>query len=109
MPQYFKDKDEQVFEGLAILSGCSWSVLAEPVPQGSIHRLKIQKGACIPPHTHPDNEYVFVLSGKILTGQRECEQGCFWITPGGTLQGPHFAITDVEILTIRLGPMGKFW
>lgn len=104
----FKDKVEQMFENLSILPSCSCSVLAEPVLQGSIHRVKIQKGTSIPPHTHPVNEYIYVLLGKIQTGRRECEQGCFWITPGGTLQGPHFEITDDEIMTVRLGPMGEF-
>ena len=108
MAQKFKDKNEQIFQDLSVFPGSSWSVLAEPVPQGSIHRLKMKKGTRIPAHTHPADEYVYVLSGKLITGSRECEDGCFWVAPAGTRQGPHVAATDVEIITIRLGPMGNF-
>ena len=108
MAQQFKDANEQAFQELSVFPGSSWSVLAEPVPQGSIHRLKMKKGTRIPAHAHPANEYVYVLSGKLITGGRECEKGCFWTTPAGTKQGPHVAATDVEIITIRLGPMGEF-
>lgn len=108
MAQEFKDANDQVFQNLTMFPGSSWSVLAEPVPQGSIHRLKMKKGTRIPPHTHPADEYVYVLSGTLITGVRQCEKGCFWVTPAGTRQGPHVAVTDVEIMTIRLGPMGEF-
>ena len=30
------------------------------------------------------------------------------MTPTGTRQGPHIAVTDVEIITVRLGPLGDF-
>jgi hypothetical protein len=49
-----------------------------------------------------------VLSGIVATGGRRCETGTFWITPAGTKQGPHVAVTDAELLTVRLGPMGPF-
>lgn len=83
-------------------------VLAEPVPEGSIHRLKMKQGTIISAHTHPADEYVFVVSGRLKTGTRVCEQGCFWITSTGTRQGPHEALTDVELITVRLGAMGEF-
>ena len=108
MAQKFKDAQEQIFQDLSVFPGSSWMVLAEPVPQGSIHRLKMKKGTRIPTHTHPADEYVYVLSGEITTGGRKCEKGCFWLTPAGTRQGPHIAVTDVEIITVRLGPMGNF-
>ena len=108
MSQEFKDGNDQIFEELSVFPGSSWSVLAEPVPGGSIHRLQMKKGTRIPAHTHPADEYVYVLSGRLVTGGRACEQGCFWVTPAGTRQGPHVADTDVEIITIRLGPMGEF-
>jgi quercetin dioxygenase-like cupin family protein len=108
MVQTFKDVNEQDFEELSVFPGSSWTVLAQPVHEGSIHRLKMAEGTEIPAHTHPADEYVYVLSGKLKTNGRECEKGCFWITPAGTRQGPHVAETDVELITIRLGPMGKF-
>lgn len=82
--------------------------LTEPVPQGSIHRLRLKAGTQIPNHTHPCDEYVYVLGGIVETGGVRCEAGTFWLTPANTQQGPHQAVTDVEILTIRLGPMGRF-
>ena len=108
MTQQFKDANEQIFQELSVFPGSSWSVLAEPVPQGSIHRLKMIKGTRIPAHAHPADEYVYVLSGTLITGGRECEKGCFWIAPADMRQGPHIAATDVEIITVRLGPMGHF-
>ena len=107
MTQKFKDANQQPFQDLSVFPGSSWSVLAEPTPQGSLHRLKMKKGTRITVHTHPADEYVYVLSGELTTGGRHCTKGCFWFTPAGTKQGPHIAITDVEI-TIRLGPMGEF-
>lgn len=106
--QQFSDKEAQTFEALTTFPGTSWSVLAEPVAGGSIHRLKMEAGTRIPAHTHPVDEYVLVLAGKLRTGDRTCESGCFWKIDAGTRQGPHVAITDVELLTVRLGPMGDF-
>jgi hypothetical protein len=108
MTQTFQDLSTQKFVDLATFPGASWSVLAEPVPQGSIHRLKMKQGTIIPIHTHPVDEYVLIVSGRLKTGDRVCEAGCFWTTPLGTRQGPHEALTDVELITIRLGPMGEF-
>lgn len=108
MNQIFQDRSTQEFTDLPIFPGTSWSVLAEPVSQGSIHRLKMKQGTIIPVHTHPADEYVFVVSGSLKTGDRVCEAGCFWTTPQGTKQGAHEALTDVELITIRLGAMGSF-
>ncbi|MGF1601066.1 MAG: cupin domain-containing protein [Thermosynechococcaceae cyanobacterium] len=108
MPQLFQELSTQEFFDLEAFPGTSWSVLAEPVPEGSIHRLKMKQSTVIPGHTHPVDEYVFVVSGSIRTGDRLCETGCFWTTPKETRQGPHEALTDVELITIRLGAMGKF-
>jgi quercetin dioxygenase-like cupin family protein len=108
MTQAFQDLSTQQFVDLPMFPGTSWAVLAEPVPQGSIHRLKMKQGTVIPVHTHPADEYVFVVAGRLKTGDRICEAGCFWTTPKGTRQGAHEALTDVELITIRLGAMGEF-
>jgi len=55
MEQAFINDDAQTFDELEAFPGASWTVLAEPVPQG-----------------------------------------------------PHVAKTDVELMTVRLGPMGEF-
>ncbi len=108
MKQTFFDLENQNFSNLDIFPGASWAVLAEPVPEGSIHRLKLKKGTVIPFHTHPSDEFVYLLSGTLKTGETICEKGTFWKTPAGVRQGPHEAMTDVELMTIRLGAMGKF-
>jgi anti-sigma factor ChrR (cupin superfamily) len=90
------------------LPGVTLLPLAQPVKDGSIHRARLPKGTVIPVHTHPADEYVTVLGGTVETGGRRCESGAFWITPAGIRQGPHVAITDVELLTVRLGAMGPF-
>lgn len=94
--------DMQQFPGAQILP------LAEPVPQGSIHQLRMTAGTIIPVHQHPSDEYVYVLQGTIETDGRECKTGTFWFTPANAKNGPHKVITDVEIITIRLGEMGVF-
>jgi hypothetical protein len=47
-----------------------------------------------------------VLNGAVETGGRRCEAGTFWITPAGTRQGPDTAVTDAELLTVRLARWG---
>ncbi len=106
--QTFIDAKDQVFTDIDFLPGSSLAMLTEPVPDGSIHRLNLKAGSRIPGHTHPADEYVYVLSGTLKTGGRECGPGTFWKTPAGVAQGPHEALTHVEILTIRLGAMGTF-
>lgn len=90
------------------LPGVELLPLAQPVPDGSIHKARLAQGTVIPIHTHPADEFVLVLSGIVETAGRRCEAGTFWTTPADTRQGPHVAITDVELLTVRLGAMGRF-
>jgi hypothetical protein len=108
MTQIFKDASDQTFSAIDGLPGSSWAVLAEPIASGSIHRLKMIAGSTIPAHTHPADEYVVLLSGELVTGGRKCSAGCFCLTPANTRQGPHEALTDVELVTIRLGAIGDF-
>jgi len=106
--QTFTDPDAGTWLRSDALPGVELMPLAQPVPDGSIHRARLAAGTIIPVHTHPADEFVIVLSGTVETGGRRCEPGTFWTTPAGTRQGPHVAITDVELLTTRLGPMGTF-
>lgn len=106
--QTFTDPETGKWLELEQLPGTQFLPLAEPVSQGSIHRLRMAADTVIPVHYHPSDEYVYVLQGIIETGGRECKQGTFWFTPANTRNGPHKAITDVEIITIRLGAMGVF-
>ena len=91
-----------------VMPGVELMPLGEPVPGGSIHRARLAAGTTIPVHTHPADEFVLVLSGTVETVGRRCEAGTFWTTPGGTRQGPHVAVTGVELFTVRLGAMGPF-
>ncbi len=68
MKSVFIDSEAQTFSDLEAFPGASWTALAELVPRGSIHRLKMAEGTVIPP----------------------------------------IAKTDVELMTIRLSPMGEF-
>lgn len=106
--QTFQSPDAAAWTRIDFLPGVQLSPLAEPVPEGSIHRARLEKGTVIPAHAHPADEHVLVLSGVVETGGRRCAAGVFWTTPAGLRQGPHVALEDAEILTIRLGPMGKF-
>lgn len=48
---------------------------------------------------------MLVLEGVVeTTGGRRCQKGDFWTTPPGIEHGPHLAVTDVEFITISLGP-----
>lgn len=106
--QSFVDADAAGWLTLDFLPGVRLLPLAQPVKDGSIHRARLARGTVIPVHTHPADEYVIVLSGTVETGGRRCDAGTFWITPAGTRQGPHIAVTEAELLTVRLGAMGAF-
>jgi anti-sigma factor ChrR (cupin superfamily) len=106
--QTFIQTDSERWLNLDRFPGTQFLPLATPVAGGSIHLLKMKAGTIIPLHTHPCDEYVYVLSGEIETGDKICDRGTFWFTPAQTQQGCHRAITDVEIVTIRLGEMGIF-
>lgn len=106
--QTFIDTDTEQCIELEQFPGTQLIALAEPVPQGSIHKLRMSSGTVIPVHFHPCDEYVYVLDGTIETGGRKCTRGTFWFTPAHTKNGPHRALTSVEIMTIRLGSMGVF-
>jgi anti-sigma factor ChrR (cupin superfamily) len=106
--QAFVDGDAIGWMTIDFLPDVTLLPLAQPVRDGSIHRARLSRGTTIPVHTHLADEYVMVLSGTVETGGRRCEAGTFWITPAGTRQGPHVAMTDVELLTVRLGAMGPF-
>lgn len=106
--QTFTKTDFEQWLDLKQFPGTQILPLAQPIPESSIHLLKMKKGSKIPIHTHPSDEYVYVLKGIIKTGKKTCSPGMFWFTPAYTKQGAHQAITDVEIMTVRLGEMGVF-
>jgi quercetin dioxygenase-like cupin family protein len=106
--QNFIQTSSEQWLNMAQFPGTQYLPLAVPVSEGSIHLLKMKAGTIVPVHTHPCDEYVYVLSGVLETGKTTCTQGMFWFTPSQTQQGAHKAISDVELMTIRLGKMGTF-
>ncbi|WP_375475512.1 cupin domain-containing protein [uncultured Nostoc sp.] len=106
--QTFVDTETETWFEFQPVPGTKLLPLAEPVPKGSIHKLQMIAGTVIPVHYHPCDEYVYVLKGTIETTGCECKAGTFWFTPAHTQNGPHKAITSVELITIRLGEMGIF-
>jgi quercetin dioxygenase-like cupin family protein len=106
--QTFRSPDTDGWTTIDFLPGVELMPLAQPVKDGSIHRARLTRGTVIPVHAHPADEFVLVLTGTIETGGKRCEAGTFWATPAGARQGPHVAVTDVELFTVRLGAMGPF-
>jgi anti-sigma factor ChrR (cupin superfamily) len=106
--QTFTSPQDGSWLKIDFLPGVELLPLAQPVQDGSIHKARLAKGAIIPVHTHPADEFVLVLSGILETGGHRCEAGAFWSTPAGTRQGPHVALTAAELLTVRLGAIGSF-
>lgn len=106
--QSFRQTETATWQDLEQFSGTAILPLAEPVANGSIHKLRLSAGTVIPSQVHPGDEYVYVIEGTMKTGGVQCNKGCFWFTPAKVKQGLHEAVTDVEILTIRLGAMGTF-
>jgi quercetin dioxygenase-like cupin family protein len=86
--QTFTSPEDATWVRIDFLPSVGLLPLAQPVPDGSIHRTRLAKGTTIPVHTHPVDEFVLVLSGTIETGGRRCDPGTFWTAPAGTRQGP---------------------
>ena len=82
--QKFVNTNTQSWQNLEQFLGTQILPLAEPVPQGSIHRLRMKQGTVIPVHYHPGDEYVYVLEGIIETDGRECQAGTFWFIPANS-------------------------
>jgi hypothetical protein len=74
---------------------------------GSMHHLFMRTGAVIGPLTNVMDEYLIVLNGKVKSGDKTLQKGAILHCPGAVRQGPHEALTDAEVLAIRLGPPGE--
>ena len=97
---------------LAILSGDSFRAGAQ-----FVFRIKMPDGAKVPPHWHPVEEHVTVISGTFLYGVgdkfdehrlRELPQGSYAFMPSGTR---HFAMAKGEVVTQQdgIGPFKVFY
>jgi RimJ/RimL family protein N-acetyltransferase len=74
---------------------------------GSVHNLFMREGAQLGPLTNVLDEYLIVHNGELKSGDDTLERGSVLHCPGGVRQGPHIALTDAEVLVIRLGPPGE--
>src|SRR5260370_34402094 len=101
--QTFTDPGAGTWLTIDFLPGVELMPLAQPVPDGSIHRARLRAGTTIPVHAHPADAFVLVLSGTIETAGRRREAGTFWTAPAGTRQRPSLAVADVEVRTVRPG------
>jgi len=78
-------------------------LFGDPTKEGLFAlRLQVPAGYAVPPHTHPVNEVVTVISGTINLGMGETAErssvtalpsGSFFALPPGT---PHYAFFDEE-------------
>ena len=100
----------------ALPSGAQMTVLAgDPAAAGMVVlRVKMPAGYAVPPHWHPSDEYVTVLSGSLTLGMgdkvdvdsaKTLTAGGFGVAP---MQMHHFAMSkDGAIIQISLmGPFG---
>jgi quercetin dioxygenase-like cupin family protein len=80
-------------------------LLGDPSKEGLyVLRLKVPKGYRIPPHTHPNQEVITVISGTMNLGMGETADpakakalpaGTFFTMPPGM---PHFAYFEEETI-----------
>ena len=70
MKQTFIAPGDREWVQITSLPGVELLPLAQPVSDGSIHRARLARGAEIPVHTHPSDEFVLVLAG-FVTAHRE--------------------------------------
>lgn len=84
--QIFVDRPEGDWVALDWLPGVRMLALAQPVAGGFIHRLRLAAGTEIPVHTHPSDEYVYVIEGDV-TGERGLPGGNVLAHPGWGVPG----------------------
>ena len=75
--QTFIQTQDRLWQDLEQFPGAKIMPLAQPAADGSIHRLSMKAGTTIPFHTHPCDEYVYVLAGEIETGAKRYRSGTF--------------------------------
>ena len=81
-------------------------------------RVRMAPGSVIPPHTHPDNRYLTVLSGELYVGLSDTFEpektkrfpaGSFLSVPAGTA---HYVVAkngEVIFQDSAIGPTGTNW
>ena len=66
-------------------------LFCDPVTGALIELAKVEKGAKFPEHYHTTVQTLFLVSGRLRTGDIIIEPGTFNVIPAGQLHGPFFA------------------
>lgn len=66
-------------------------LFCDPVMGITIELAKIEKGALFPVHYHPTVQTLFLLRGRLKTGDRIISAGTFDVIPAGEKHGGYFA------------------
>jgi len=94
----------------------TWAILSgDPMKKGSpfVIRIKHPDGVKVPPHWHPIDEHMTVLSGKfhVGTGKTFDEAKTEVFSPGGYMvvpkKVPHFAVGEGETI-VQIHGVGPF-
>jgi ribosomal-protein-alanine N-acetyltransferase len=92
---------------LAQFPGVSQTPLSPAFGGGSLHHLFMRSGSKLGPVTNVMDEYFVVLNGSLESGGEILERGAVFHNPGAVRQDSHTAKSDVELLALRLGPVGE--
>jgi quercetin dioxygenase-like cupin family protein len=63
-------------------------LLMDHLTGATIELARVEKGAVFPAHYHTTLQTLFLLSGRLRTGDRVIEAGTFNVIPPGQLHGP---------------------
>ncbi|MBK9620870.1 MAG: hypothetical protein IPO31_16985 [Candidatus Obscuribacter sp.] len=75
--------------------------------EGSVTRLHLKKGDTIAPHTQVLDEYYVVIKGTLRTPEAVWATGSLIHTPMAVQQGQIEAVSDAEMIVLRLGPQAQ--
>jgi quercetin dioxygenase-like cupin family protein len=96
----------------------AWIIGSQAAAGTYVLRVRLGRGARIPPHTHPDERHTVVLSGTLYVGFGEVfdparlvamPRGTVYVAPANV---PHFLWArdgEVEYQEAGVGPTGTVW
>ena len=114
MPDDIKWTSLPVAPGVQI----AWLIGAADKPGFYELRVRMAPGSILPPHTHPDNRHLTVLSGELYVGfgntfepekTKRFPAGSFLAVPAGTV---HYVLAkngEVVFDDAAIGPTGTNW
>jgi len=84
--------------------GVSSAGLATAFGGGAVQHFFMRSGSKLGPLTNVLDEYLVVLNGTLKSDNAVLDRGAVLHCPGAVPQGPFEAVTDVDLLSVRLGP-----